>query len=132
MPEAGIIIETLPVGSGAVDVTNYGGQTLDGSVLDGLADGGSSGSLAFSNAGGFSTVRVVVLLNKFDPTAVAPVVSISNGASQYELPVSANNAAKRLEWNSIPVAFLTSFVVTNSTGAAFASEGNSIHIFPVS
>lgn len=132
MPEIGITIETLPVGSEAVDIaSSVSGVSLDAASLNGLANGVASTSFSFSNPSGASLAKVVIFLNVMDPSAVSPVVSITNGTSQYDLPVPSANSAKQLEWNSIPVAFLSSFTVINSTGVAFPSSGNSIHILPL-
>lgn len=127
-----VSVEILPEGSIATDVaTNYAGQTLNGNVLDGLADGVSSESLSFTNLSGATNAKVIVLLQTFDPVAASPIVSITDGVSQYDLPVSGANSAKRLEWNNIPVSFLTSFAVVNSTGTTFPAAGNVIHVLPI-
>lgn len=131
MPEAGVTIETLPVGSYAADVgPGYGAQAVPSNLVDGLANGATSSPVAFANLAGATLGKVILILGSMSPIGT-PVISITNGSSQYDLPVTTTSSAKRLEWNDIPVAFLASFSIVNSTGVALPFVGNSLIIMPV-
>ena len=44
----------------------------------------------------------------------------------YEMVIPSGTDQKRIEFNNIPIAFVSSFQVENQTGTTFASSGNSI------
>jgi hypothetical protein len=102
---------------------DYNSYLLDGTLLDGLANGSSVSYSA--NAGGSNFCRIIIILGEFTPTSGAKVV-ISDGTDAYELSVSTTTDNKRLEFNDIPADFVSSFTVENLTGTSFASGNNSI------
>lgn len=122
---------SLPIGSEAVDIPSVqSSQSFDPAALDGLLSGGTSESFSYGNSSGALTAKVVLILGKLAPTGT-PVVSLSDGTDQYDVTLTTNDSAKRVEWNDIPVAFLSSFQVINGAGVDFASSGNSLTVIPL-
>jgi hypothetical protein len=104
------------------DLTDF---LIDETLLDNLSDGSSTSSIIVSNVGSSNYVRIVIVLGAITPTIGGTIV-ISDGTDSYELSVSTANSVKRLEFNNIPSAFISSFTITNSTGVSLASWGNSV------
>ncbi len=103
---------------------------LDETVLNGLASGASSSTVNCPNVGTSESVRLIVILGEISVGAGAKV-QVSDGSTSYELTLPATNSEKRLEFNSIPAAFVNSFSVVNNTGVTLASWGNSIIVIPL-
>lgn len=99
---------------------------LDETLLNDLPNGATSAALSVPNTGTSLFVKIIVILGELAPMGQAPNVSISNGQEIYEISVGGTTAAKRLEFNQIPAAFVSSFTVTNNLGVPLASYGNSI------
>lgn len=122
---------SLPIGSEAVDIPSVqSSQSFDPAALDGLLSGGTSESFSYGNNSGALTAKVVLILGKLAPIGT-PVVSLSDGVDQYDVSLSVTDSAKRVEWNDIPVSFLSSFQIINGTGVDFASSGNSLTVIPL-
>jgi hypothetical protein len=107
------------------NLTDFETYLLDGTALDGLADGATSAAFTYPNVGTSRFVRVVVVLGEITPTGT-PSVEIVSGLTAYTLSVPTATSEKRLEFNDIPEAFVNSFQVRNSTGVPFALFGNSL------
>ena len=117
----------LQVIDNLADLTAY---QLDGTPLNSLANGSTSSSFAVPNVGTSTLVRIDVLLGEFQPSSGGKVI-ISDGTTAYELEVSNVLSEKRVEFNNIPAAFVSSFTVKNSSGASFPSYGNSVVVVPL-
>jgi hypothetical protein len=98
---------------------------LNGTVLDSLASGSTSAALSITDVGTSRFIRLVIILGDITPTGT-PKVVVTSGSTAYELSVSLTSGKKRLEFNNLPAAFVSSFTIKNSTGTAFASYGNSV------
>ena len=121
-------IETaLEVIDNLADLTAY---QLDGTPLNSLANGSTSSSFVVPNVGTSTLVRIDVLLGEFQPSSGGKVI-ISDGITAYELEVSNVLSEKRVEFNNIPAAFVSSFTVKNSSGVSFPSYGNSVVVVPL-
>jgi hypothetical protein len=97
---------------------------LDGTQLDGLANGGSV-TYTVSNTGDSPAVRLVIILGAITPTFGA-TIEVSDGVSAYELSLSTANSVKRIEFNDLDPSFVTSFTITNNSGVSLASSANSL------
>ncbi len=71
-------------------------------------------------------VRVIIILGTMTPAAATPKVLLRKGTDVYEIVIPSGTDQKRIEFNNIPIAFISSFQVENQTGTTFASSGNSI------
>jgi len=107
------------------NLTDFETYLLDGTALDGLANGGLSTTFTYPNVGTSRFVRVVVILGEITPTGT-PSVEIVSGLTAYTLSVSTATSEKKLEFNDIPEAFVNNFSVVNKTGVPFAPSGNSV------
>lgn len=124
---------SLPAGSISQDLPgqNYGIQQFDSTIIDNLADGLTTDNMTYANLSGATNAKVIIILGQITPTLLPSTVSLTNGTDQYDMEVTTTSSYKRLEFNTIPTAFLSSFAITNSTGASFAPYGNSITIIPL-
>jgi hypothetical protein len=107
------------------NLTDFETYLLDGTALDGLANGSSSTAFTYPNVGTSRFVRVVVILGEITPTGT-PSVEIVSGLTAYTLNISTTTSQKRLEFNNIAESFVNGFQVRNFTGVPFASSGNSV------
>lgn len=99
--------------------------TLDHTHLDGLHNNTASASYAVTNTGSSDFVRVIIILGEFHPSGT-PKVRIVNNSNYYEMTISDTLSKKRIEFNSIPASFVTSFWVENHTNTKWPDYGNSI------
>ena len=102
---------------------NYNAFLLDGSLLNGLANGLNVNYN--SDPGSSRFCRIVIILGAINP-GLNPKVSITDGTTSYELAISGNFDNKRLEFNDIPASFVSNFYVINNTGTTLANSNNSI------
>jgi hypothetical protein len=107
------------------NLTDFETYLLDGTALDGLANGSSSTAFTYPNVGTSRFVRVVIILGEITPTGT-PSVEIVSGLTAYSLSLSTATSEKRLEFNDVPKSFVNSFSIVNKTGVPFASFGNSV------
>jgi hypothetical protein len=130
MPEISVIEISLPLGSESTDIDSKAEslQIISASVINGLANSQNSSTISFLNVTSSTYARVTLNLSSVTPTGSPSSISITNGTEQYTIQVSNTTASKRIEFNSIPTAFLTSFTVLNSLGAPFPASGNSLFI----
>lgn len=112
------------------NLSNLTAYQIDASGLDSLADGATSSAFTVTDVGNSLFVRIIILIAEFQPTSGAKIV-VSDGATAYEINVPTTLSEKRIEFNNLAADFVSSFTVTNSTGAAFPSYGNSIVVVPL-
>ena len=98
---------------------------LDNSLLNSLASGSATSNYAYTNTSN-KFVRVIIILGTMTPAAATPKVLLRKGTDVYEIVIPSGTDQKRIEFNNIPIAFVSSFQVENQTGTTFASSGNSI------
>lgn len=103
---------------------------IDGSPLNNLANGNTSAAFTVTNVGTSQFVRIVILLDKFQPLSGAKI-TISDNTTAYELSLTTTLSEKRLEFTDIPAAFVSSFTVENSTGTTFPAFSNFVMVIPL-
>ncbi len=99
--------------------------TLDHTLLNSLADNTATSNYTVTNTGSSKFVKVIIILGEITPTGT-PAVRIQDNTNYYEMAITTSTSKKRIEFNNIPIAFVSSFQVENQTGTTFASSGNSI------
>jgi hypothetical protein len=104
---------------------------LDATILNSLANNQTSSAFTVLNTGSSSHVSIIVILGPITPTDAVPTIVIYGGDAAYSLTVSSIGSSKRLKFNNIPKAFVSSFTIRNNTGVAFASYGNSVVVVPI-
>lgn len=104
---------------------NLNVYTLDHTLLNSLADNTATSNYTITNTGSSKFVKVIIILGEITPTGT-PAVRIQDNTNYYEMAITTSTSKKRIEFNNIPIAFISSFQVENQTGTTFASSGNSI------
>lgn len=99
--------------------------TLDHTLLNSLADNTATSNYTITNTGSSNFAKIIIILGEITPIGTAKV-KIKNISNFYELTISNTTSKKRIEFNNIPIEFISSFQVENQTGTTFASSGNSI------
>lgn len=103
---------------------------IEPTILNSLANNGTSTAISVPNIGTASRVKVIVILGEITPSGSAKI-AISNMTTTYELSMPLTTSEKRLEFNNIPSGFVSNFYVKNNTGVPLASYGNSIVVIPL-
>jgi hypothetical protein len=111
-------------------LSDFESYVVDASPLNSLANLAVSTVLNVPNVGTSDFVRVIIILGEITPTGT-PKIAISNMTTSYEVSVPLTTNEKRLEFNSIPSSFVSSFYVQNNTGVTLTSWGNSIIVIPL-
>ena len=124
-------INDLPDGSEAFNIeTNYGTETYD-SVLDGLGNGVNSQAMSYGNIAQMTLADVSISLGPISCDGNTSKILLLSGDEAYEQTIPQGFSAKLLIFKSIPVAFLSNFMVKNESGADFFHAENMLTIRPV-
>lgn len=99
--------------------------TLDHTLLNSLANTTATSNYTVTNLGSSNFAKVIIILGEITPIGTAKV-RIKNNLNFYELTIPNTTSKKRIEFEFIPISFVSSFQVENQTGTTFASSGNSI------
>lgn len=111
-------------------LSGFESYVVDASPLNSLANSAVSTALSVPNVGTSDFVKIVIILGEITPIAT-PKIAVSDMTTSYEVSLPLTTNEKRLEFNSIPSSFVSSFYVQNKTGVPLASWGNSIIVIPL-